>query len=382
MDTGGTEKHLYTLAAGIDKERFNVSICYFKGGERFIQYGKQELGIDLVGLKLERIYSIEAFRQMFKLVKIIRDRKIDIVQTFHFKSDTYGVLISKLAGVSKIISSRRDMGDLKKPRQIFLNKLMNRFINRHIMVCDAVGNRFHEIEGIPKDKMITLYNGVDLARFNPGNKPRKSREELGIEEGDFVVGTVAHFRPEKAYHIFFEGIKKIRHSIGNLKVITLGGGSTREYFEAYCRENDLNGLVRFIGHVEDVENYLPFMDVFCMVPNKNEGFSNSILEAMAMGKPVIATDVGGNKESVAHNETGFIIPPDNSELLAEFILKLHADPEMRLNMGKKARKRAEEVFPLELMISGHEDLYEGILRQTANCNSREFNNTPLREQQK
>lgn len=363
MTASGTEKHLFILASGIDRERFNVSICYFNGDESnggLIQCGR-DLGIDLIGLPVERIYSFSALFKAFRLARIIREREIDVVQTFHFKSDTYGVLISKLSGVSKVISSRRDMGDLKKPRQVFLNKIMNRFINRYIMVCDAVGKRFHELEGVPVDRMITLYNGVDLGKFNPENEHGKSREELGIKSDDFVVGTAANFRPEKAYHIFFEAVKKIRNSIDNLKVLTLGDGPTKKQMEAYCRENGLDGVVKFMGHIEDVENYVPYMDVFCLVPNSNEGFSNSILEAMAVGRPVIATDVGGNAEAVLHNETGFVIPPDDSELLAESILTLYSDKELRLNMGERARKRAEEVFPLEFMIRRHEDLYEDVL---------------------
>jgi len=359
MDRGGTENHIFTLASSIDKERFNASICYFRGGAKYVRYGKEKLGIDLIGVDLNKIYSFDALRKAFRLSKVIRERDIDIVQTFHFMSDTYGVMVSKLSGVSRIISSRRDMGDLKKRRQILLNRVMNRFINRYIMVCDAVGKRFHEIERIPEERMVTLYNGVDLSRFDPARPPRKSRADLGLNEGDFVVGTVAHFRPEKAYHIFFEGIKRIKGSVGNLKVLAIGdggGASMRRHFEDYCRENGL-GMVRFLGHVEDIENYLPHMDVFCLVPNKNEGFSNSILEAMAMGRPIIATNVGGNAEAVVDGETGFIIPPNDSKALAELILKLYVETGMRLNMGKKARKRAEEVFPLKLMVKKHEDLY-------------------------
>ncbi len=143
--------------------------------------------------------------------------------------------------------------------------------------------------------------------------------------------------------------------------MVLSDGPTQKHFENFCRENHLCDFVRFAGYVEDVENYLPFMDVFCMVPNKNEGLSNSILEAMATGKPVIATDIGGNVEVVAHNETGFIIPPDNFAALVEFILKLHSDTKMRLLMGQKARKRAEEeAFSLSAMIKKHEDLYEEV----------------------
>ncbi|MEW6067963.1 MAG: glycosyltransferase [Nitrospirota bacterium] len=358
----GTERHLVNLAIHLDKDKFNSMICFFEGRNGSLQQTVLEQGIPVKNLNLSRIYAPKAILQAIKLAGIIKKNKIDIVQTFHFKSDTYGVLVSKLSGVSKIISSRRDTGDLKKPRQIFLNKLMNRFIDQFIMVCNSVGERFHKSEHIPKDKTITIYNGVDLKRFNPDNGIpfEKIRKDLDIKESDFVIGITAIFRPEKAYHIFFEGIEKAMPVIKNLKVLVLGYGVTKEYFEDYCSKRPLNHIVRFMGYVENVEDYLSLMDVFCLVPNKNEGFSNAILEAMAMGKPVIATDVGGNAESVLHNETGIIIPPDDSDSLAEAILELYKNPAKRLKMGEKARKRAEEQFPMEKMIREHENLYEKI----------------------
>ncbi len=365
MGGGGTENHIYILASGLDKKKFTASICYFHGDERengFIEHGRG-LGIEMIGLPVDRIYSVEALRQAWRLRKIIKERDIDIVQTFHFKSDTYGALVSKLTG-RKVISSRRDMGDLKKRRQIFLNKIANRWISRHIMVCDAVGKRFHEMEGIPDDSMVTLYNGVDLSRFSPVKRRRERVEALGISEGDFIVGTVASFRPEKAYHILFQAIKEVSGSIDNLKVLALGDGPTRIENQDWCRANGLDGIVKFMGHIDEIEECVPLMDVFCLVPNKNEGFSNSILEAMAMGKPVIATNVGGNAEAVVHGETGFIIPPNDPQALAKLILKLYTDRETRLKMGKKARERAEEVFPLKLMVKKHEDLYEEVSNGT------------------
>lgn len=358
----GTEKHLLNLVRGLDKSKFNCIVCCFEGKEQTMQpFLKQ--GITVEGLNLNKVYSLKALFVVFRLAKIIKKYSIDIVQTYHFKSDTYGIFVSKLIGVSKIISSRRDVGDLKKPRQIFLNRVMNRFVDRFITVCNKVGKRFNEIENIPYEKMVTLYNGVDINKFNTRNGSNQDdlRNKLCIYEDDFVVGTSAIFRKEKAHHIFFQAVDKTMPYINNLKALVLGHGETKRYFEEYCNQSSLKDIVKFTGYVEDVENYLSLMDVFCYVPNKNEGFSNAILEAMAMGKPVIATDVGGNAEAVVHNETGLIIPPDDSGSLVEAIFKLYRNPELRLEMGRKARRRVEEEFPLEKMIREHERLYEELV---------------------
>ncbi|NOZ26231.1 MAG: polysaccharide deacetylase family protein, partial [Nitrospirae bacterium] len=294
----GTERHLVKLATLLDRSRFKTAVSFFEGADSTILSEVRKQGIPVKDLNLSRIYSHRAFSRGVGLARFIKENDIDIVQTFHFKSDTFGVFVSRLAGVSKIISSRRDTGDLKKPRQLFLNKRMNAFIDRFIMVCDTVGRRVHENEGVPRHKSVTIYNGVDVERFAnvSSSEIERVRGELGLSGKVFVVGISAIFRPEKAYHVFFEGIEGVLPSIDNLKVLVLGFGPTRAYFESYCNRGPLKDVVRFLGFVENVERFLPLMDVFCLVPNKNEGFSNAILEAMAAGRPVIASDVGGNAE--------------------------------------------------------------------------------------
>lgn len=363
---GGTERHLVRLATLLDKKRFNTAVSFFEGASGVLHEEIRKHGIPVEDINLSRIYSPMALIQGIRLAGFIRENNIDIVQTFHFKSDTFGVFVSRLAGVPKIISSRRDTGDLKKPRQIFLNKLMDRFINRFIMVCNTVGRKVHEREGVPKHKAVTIYNGVDIKRFSHDSADRvqSMREKLGYAEDDFVVGISAIFRPEKAYNVFFEGIERVLPSIKSLKVLVLGFGPTKEYFESYCSKGPLKNIVNFMGFVEDVEKFLPLMDVFCLVPNKNEGFSNAILEAMAAGRPVIASDVGGNAEAVVHNETGIIIPPDDPDRLSQAILELYNNSEKRLRMGQRARERAADSFSLEKMIKEHERFYEAVFEGT------------------
>ncbi len=371
---GGTERHLVRLATLLDRKRFKTAISFFDGASGALHEEIRKHGIPVKDLNLRRIYSPKALVQGIRLARFMRGNNIDIVQTFHFNSDTLGVFVSRLAGVPKIVSSRRDTGDLKKPRQIFLNKLMDRFIDRFIMVCNTVGRRVHESEGVPEHKAVTIYNGVDVERFSnisPG-EIESLRTKLGVAENDFVVGIAAIFRPEKAYHVFFEGIEKVLPTIKNLKVLVLGFGPTKEYFESYCNKGPLKNVVRFLGFVEEVERFLPLMDVFCLVPNKNEGFSNAILEAMAAGRPVIASDVGGNAEAVVHNEIGIIIPPDDPASLSRAILELYNNPERRLEMGQRARERAANSFSLGKMIKEHERFYEEVFRENGVHRKRTF----------
>jgi len=360
----GTERHLLYLVSRLNKERYNCYIGTFDGGRGAMPQAIRESGIPMLDLGLNRIYSPDAPLKALRLWRFIRKKKIDLVQTYHFKSDTFGVLVARLSGVTSIISSKRDMGDLKSPRQIMLSNIMNRYIDNYISVCDKVGRKFHELENISMDKMLTIYNGVDLQRFDPGKGSIKSRKDMGFKKTDFIVGTTAIFRPEKAYHILFEAIEKVSPQIKNLKIMIMGFGPRYDYFVNYCNSRSLKDVVRFMGRVNDVENYLPIMDVFCLVPNRNEGFSNAILEAMAMGRPIIATDIGGNAEAVVDNETGFIIPPDNSDELASRIMLLYENAAKRREMGEKARQRAIEVFSLEAMIKRHEDLYEELYAST------------------
>jgi glycosyltransferase involved in cell wall biosynthesis len=363
-DGGGTETHLAEVSARLDRKRFNCFICAFDCEQGpFVK--RIEENTPVAYIPVGRFYGINAVIQAFNLIKFIRENHIDIVQTFHFKSDTYGVLVSKLAGVRRIISSRRDLGDLKESRHLMLNRLLNPFVDHFIMVCNTVAEAVKKTEGVPEERMTTIYNGVNLNSFNLDRERDvvSLKKELGISPDAFVIGSIAYFRPEKAYHILFEAIEKLDKSLKEWDLVILGDGPLEDHFKALCRKKGLEDRVKFMGSVIDVPRYISLMDVVCLVPNKNEGFSNAILEGMAMAKPIIATDVGGNAEAVIDGETGFIIPPDNTERVAEAILKLYNDWDLRKKMGKKGREVIDKKFVLQDMISKMEDLYTKICQE-------------------
>lgn len=338
-------------------------IVSFDMGEFYLVKQIRESGTPVINLPVGRFYNFNALKKAFALYKIIKKNHIGLVQTYHIKSDVYGVFIARFSGVSKIISSKRDTGDLKSGLHYFLNRLVNPLITGFIVVANAVGKVVSKKEKISPDKITTIYNGVDLKKCRPPDEKGfiESRKKLGLSAADFVVGTVAWFRLEKNYDIFFNAIERASKTIPNLKVVAVGGGDLLEAFRESSKARGFLKQVIFTGAVEDVSRYLQVMDVACLVPGKNEGFSNSILEKMATGLPMIVSDVGGNAEAVIDGYNGIVISPNDSVALAEAIIHLYGHPEKRKMMGFNSRKRVEEMFSIQRMVQQHEEYYEKIM---------------------
>jgi glycosyltransferase involved in cell wall biosynthesis len=358
----GAERHLYNLSKNLDKTKFNCLIIAFTIKGDFVEKFRKA-GIKVIHVPIDRIYTPSAIMRAITIHRIIRDNRIDIVQTYHFMADTLGVMVSKLSGVKHIVSSRRDTGDKKTRRQLMLNRLVNRWIEKFIAVCDRVGQRLTIDEKVPPSKQITIYNGIKLSKYDMHDMSllNSLRNRFGISDKDFVVGMIANFRPEKNYDVFLRAVKDAKKKIKSLKVFAVGEGPTIQSCKAYCEENDMIEYVYFPGMVTDVREYIAVLDIACLVPGANEGFSNAILECMAMGKPMIVSDVGGNSEAVPNGINGIVIPPLDHEELSKSITYLYENEKLRVEMGKKSRERVEQHFTLDKMVLRHEQLYEELV---------------------
>lgn len=358
----GTEKHLYKVTTNLNKDKFLCQVIAFETN-RFMVNQFALKGISVRSLDLRKIYGLSALRKFMYLVAQIRAFSPDIVQSLHFKSDTFGACASRVARVPLVISSRRDMGHLKKNRHIYLNRLINPLVNNFISVCDTVRREITRVEKIPPSKITTIYNGVDLKGYGTGRRSKiRAREKLGIEKDAFIVGTACILRPEKDVYLLLKALSEVNGYIENLVVIILGDGEEKSGLINFCQQNGLSDKTIFPGYVEDIRDYVQAMDVVCLTPKENEGLSNVILEEMAMGKPLIATDVGGNAELVVNGKTGFVIQPGDKEALFRSIMNLSENPTLRESMGIEGRRRAEQHFSLEGMIQKIEGFYLGLLR--------------------
>lgn len=361
--TGGTEKHLTQLVRLLRRDAFECSVVVFDLGANPLIDDMRAAGVPVHHVPVRRIYAPNAFWRAMQLAGIIRRNRIDIVQTFHQTSDTFGALVARLCGVPHIISSKRDTGRLKRPIHIFLNRRLRFLFEKTIVVADAVGDAVVAAEQLDRSRIVRIYNGVDTRTFAPpdANEAAAARRRLGFEHSDYVIGMVAAFRPEKNYGTFLEGAVRAMDAIPSLKVLAIGGGPLLEHFRALYDIERFRSRIVFTGAVEDVARYLKAMDVGCLIPGKNEGFSNAVLEEMASGLPMIVTDVGGNAEAVIDGANGIVIPPADVDAFCAALVRLHADPALRLAMGRKSRQLVEQRYSLREMCEKHEMLYRSLL---------------------
>jgi glycosyltransferase involved in cell wall biosynthesis len=365
--TGGTEKHLAQLVRLLSRDRFNCSVVVFDLGPNTLIDGMRAAGVPVFHLPVRRIYTPNAMRRAMELAGIIRRQKIDIVQTFHQTSDTFGAIVARLSGVKRVVSSKRDTGQLKRPIHVFLNRRLRFLFDRIIVVADAVGEAVVATERIDRSRITRIYNGVDTTEFRPptASDAALARRRLGFEDRDFVVGMVAGFRPEKSYDIFLEGAARAMSTLPSLKVLAVGGGPLLQHFRALYDTERFRTRIVFAGDVKDVAPYLRAMDVACLIPGKNEGFSNAVLEKMATGLPMIVTDVGGNAEAVIDGENGIVIPPSDTVAFHAALIRMHSDSAARIAMGRRSRQLVEERYGLQDMGRRHESLYLSLIPESA-----------------
>jgi glycosyltransferase involved in cell wall biosynthesis len=364
---GGTEKHLHQLVRYLDKSKFQCHLIALNGNREFIAQFFEDYGCKFVPIHIKRIYTLPALAKAREMARYLQKARIDIVQTFGMGADNYATIIARFAKVPVVISSRRDMGTYRTGLYRLADRLSDRFIHEYIAVCDRVGEVMQR-KGIEKMRITRLYNGIELDKWlsvQPVNIAK--RKQLGIAEDAFVIGNVSHFRPEKGHRYFFEAIRRLSKRIPNLKVFALGApGPNREEIEQTVANDPILRKCVTITHTREIEDYLSVFDVACLTPISNEGFSNALLEEMAAGLPIVATDVGGNAEAIFNGESGLIIPPGDANAIYQAIYRLYESPELRLRLGENARKRAIEHFNLQLMVSKYEQYYQNLLDKQVN----------------
>ena len=360
--TGGTERHLAHLVRNLCRESFQVTVVVFDLGANPLIDAMRESGAEVLELPVGRIYTPKAMLQAWRLARLIRRRRIEIVQTYHQKSDTYGAIVAHLAGVRHIVPSKRDTGEIRSAAYKLISRMFRSWFDKVIVVADGVTEAIVASEGVDRSDVVRIYNGVDSEVFRPPaeDEIRRSREALGLAAEDFVVGMVANFRPEKNHDVLFAAALEAGRRIPRLKLLLVGDGPLCAHYRALYGDPSSGIDAVFAGAVQDVHACLHAVDVACLIPGSNEGFSNAVLEKMATGLPLVVTDVGGNAEAVSHGCNGFVIPPKDVGALVEALTTLHADAAMRREMGRESRRLVEEQFSLERMWRAHIELYRSL----------------------
>lgn len=362
---GGTEGQVAELATRLDKTLFDVEICCIAQGGSLVEFvasrgiKTQIFNFYLVRGKYSPYSYIHLPCEFWRIYRYLKQIRPDIVHSFLYTAYIVGVICGRLAGVPITIASRRSLGYfkegsiLKQPLENFVNK----FTDYVLVNSEAVRRDVLRREKIDPKKIHLIYNGVDLAKFQKQVDVPKIRQQLNIPDGSLVIGVVANLIHYKGHKELIESARLIKPKFPRAKFVFVGrDGGIKQALERMIKDYVLEDMIIFTGDRNDVPELIQAFDILALA-SYEEGFSNVILEAMASSKPVVATDVGGNPEAVVNGETGIIIPPRSSKLLADAIIQLLADPQLRQSMGIKGRQRVQQLFSIDRFINEMQKFY-------------------------
>lgn len=354
---GGPEKQIVEHALRVASDQFSFFLISFV--ERS---SPNEL---LTKTKKMSVPSIELYTQnpfnpkvISRLISILREKKIDVLCAHGYKSNVVGRIASWMVGIPEIVVSRGWTGENWKIKLYEkLDKLFLRFADHVVTVSQGQKEKVLKLR-VKANNLSVIYNGI-----NPNNVKNKSvnsiRTELGFNDNSILVMSAGRLSPEKNFAGLIDAAKIVTAKDKHIKFVVFGEGFLREELEKKTRDADLEGKFFLPGFRKDFVSLLSEADIF-VLPSFTEGLSNVILEAYASKKPVIATNVGGNPEIVQQGETGFLVSPHNVEKMADYILKLAQDQNIRNEMGDNGYEYIKEHFNFDIQTSKYEELYETV----------------------
>ena len=354
LDRSGAEKQFTLLATGLPRDQFDVDVVALtRAGPYEAQLRDQEIPVTVLGKrwKLDPIC-------VWRLKRLLSERNPDIIHSWLFAANASARLVAGKNDRPKVIVSERCVDSWKSGWQLALDRRQIPRTTRLIGNSQGVAD-FYRQQGVPDDKIEVIPNGVTVPSEPLGDRDA-ALKEFDIPAGAKVVGYVGRFARQKRLTDLIWAMQLLRQLTDNVYFLLVGDGPERGRLERMAKHMGCDHLVRFAGHRENASSIMRLMDVFWLASDF-EGMSNSILEAMAAGVPVVASDIPPNRELVIDGETGFLVKVSDSVGFAQFADRLMANREMAKRMGRAARARVEAEFGVQKMIDAHAALYRQVI---------------------
>lgn len=362
FEVGGTELNAVRVAERIDRDRFAVDLVSLHADgplrSRFERVTGRIDTIDLGGL-----ISGAALQAGWRLRGELRERGVDVVHAHDRYANVFAVPWARAAGVPGVIASKR--WQAIERRHAILNRIAFRLADRVLANSALVGRSLTDVDGVDPRKVAIVPNFVDDTLFEPVSETMRAdlRRSLGVELDALVIGAVANLRPVKDLATLVRATAQVAPAWPSLRLVLVGGGAERQPLAALAASLGIDGIVHFAGSRDDGARCHAAFDitVLCSVA---EGFPNAVVEAMAAGRPVVATRVGGVPDAVDQDVTGLMVPPGDPAALATALRTLLSDPARRAAFGAVARTRAIARFSAPAAIGAVQSLYELVAGRT------------------
>ena len=355
LEYGGSERLAGVLSYSVDRKKFEARVVgLFGGGPLTMELADHNIPFDFFegsnGIERRVFLPIRVYNYLYK-------NHIDIVQVHGSYPLTRIILAAKAAGARVIYTEHAKRSLQKSDRLRYMTKVACLLCDGIVVVSDNLKEYFIKEIGVDGGKVSVIYNGVDLKKFDarkgypyPEGLPEKKPSSR-------FVGVVGRLTEAKDHANLFRAWRKVKyHNRGNM-LIVVGDGEKGEELKKLCHSLGIGGEVLFLGSREDIPNLIAYMDL-TILPSKREGFPLAILEYMAMGKPVIATKVGGVPEIIEHGVNGYLIPPEDSDSLVRALESFFQEHERFRMLAINGKRTVEKTFSKEICLMNYEELYE------------------------
>jgi len=354
MEVGGSQTHLTHVLRLLDRDRFDP-VLYCLTGEGVLMDQVRALGVPIVSPGVGAAFKGTGFmRRVAELSRSLRDHRVGIVHNYLLRANLVGSVSARLARVPIVLCSKRGCHE-RRGFELISAKIGNALADCVTVNADAVREFVHANEGCPRDKMVVIPSGVDTDRFQP-LPPADFKAQIGVPADRRVVGIITRMRVRKGVEEFIRAMGETRAVHPNAHAVIVGEVALDDALTQLVSELGLGDHLTLLGRRNDIPQVLSAFDVF-VLSSHDEGMSNAILEAMAMEKPVVATDVGGTGEVVQHGQSGVLVPPKDPHALAVAITDILGQPQRAAAMGGLGRRIVVDRFSARSMVRQMEHLY-------------------------
>jgi len=356
----GTEGQLLQLLRHLDRSRYEPAMTFLRGAEYAL---RNTFPCPVKVLGITKLASVRAIVGMLRFAYGLRREGYRLVHCFFNDASLMAPFFLKLAGL-RVLVSRRDMGLWYSPGVLFILRRVAPFVDRYVANSRGVGRHVQEHERVPGDKIAVIYNGYDPYQGAAG--PQAAAASIpGVPDGAPVVGIVANLRPVKRIDILVEAFAGIGERFPDARLVIVGdylseeAVGTRRNLESVLDRLRIRERIILTGQVDEPMKYIERFTV-AVLCSESEGFSNSIVEYMQAGRPVVCTDTGGNPEIVHDGHNGFLVPVGDAAALAERLVRLLSDDALARRLGAAGRE-AVGSYTHTRMVTEQMACYDGVL---------------------
>jgi glycosyltransferase involved in cell wall biosynthesis len=316
---------------------------------------------------LRRISPVDDMRGLYDLVRLLKTERPDVVHTHTSKAGILGRIAAKIARVPLVVHTPHGhvffgyFGPILSKIFLWVERLFGSHADRIVALTDGESRDYTNLNVYPEDKLVKIHSGVDIEKYKqvPVSVAEKKRS-LGLNQRGLVVGFIGWLLPTKGPMQLLKAMGDVWLDHDDTILVFIGKGDLDVDLRAEALKSSANGRVHFLGWRNDIDEIMPIFDIL-VLPSLNEGMGRVLVEAMAAGKPLVASNVGGIPDLVQHDYNGLLVPPGDEKALAASIKLLIDDPEKAKMMGQRGRELCDR-FSIETMIEKLDALYGDLTR--------------------